>query len=242
VRASGIWSEFAGKIDLIKELLEFPNTVVEKLILHISEKLGFDLEERAIAQKVAGDVRYLMSQDPHWRLVDLALELLNPKNIFNFFAGIVWDLKGYEPKPGVVTVATYHKSKGLEWDIVFLTGLNYADFPVELSDKFIGEYWFLKQEYKNPQALVKADIQKVFEGKGGIDSILESKLETISEKARLLYVGITRAKRYLYLSGFHANKGKRNEAPPSKYLIELKNYIDKNYGEKAMMGELAAEN
>lgn len=117
--ASDIWSDFTEKLELVRELLEFPSTIVEKLILFISEKLGFEREERAIAQKVAGDVRYLMSQDPHWKLADLALELLSPKNIFNFFAGIVWDLKGYEPKPGVVTLATYHKSKGLEWDIVF---------------------------------------------------------------------------------------------------------------------------
>ncbi|MCX8130460.1 MAG: ATP-dependent helicase [Clostridia bacterium] len=225
---SKIWADFTEKLELVRELLEFPGTVVEKLILYIAEKLEFDREERAIAQKVAGDVRYLMSQDPHWRLVDLALELLSPKNIFNFFAGLVWDLKGYEPKPGVVTLATYHKSKGLEWDTVFLSGLNYADFPVELNDKFVGEYWFLKQEYKNPQALVKADIQKIFEGNPCLDSIMESKLETISEKARLLYVGITRAKQYLYLSGYHANKGKRNEVPASKYLVELKRYIDDN--------------
>jgi len=32
--------------------------------LFIAEKLRFDREERAIAQKVAGDVRYLMNQNP----------------------------------------------------------------------------------------------------------------------------------------------------------------------------------
>lgn len=221
-----IWEDFAGKLDTVRELLEFPFTVIEKLILYISEKLRFDREERAIAQKVAGDVRYLMSQDPRWRLADLALELLSPRNMFSFFAGVVWDLKGYEPKPGVITVSTYHKSKGLEWDVVFLTGLNNADFPVELSDKFIGEYWFLKQEYKNPQAIIKAELQKLITGEEGRDSVFESKLENISERARLLYVGITRAKQYLFLSGFHSNQGRRNETLPCKYLLELKKYID----------------
>ncbi len=221
-----IWGEFSEKLELARELLEFPGTVVEKLILYISEKLNFGREERAIAQKVAGDVRYLMSQDPKWRLGDLALELLSPKNMFNYFAGVVWELKGYEPKPGIITVSTYHKSKGLEWDTVFLTGLSYADFPVSLSDKFIGEYWFLKEGYKNPQAMVRAEIERMLGNDYSKDSVLESKLETISEKARLLYVGITRAKKYLFLSGFHANKGKRNEALPSQYLIALKKYIE----------------
>ncbi|MDP4180763.1 MAG: ATP-dependent helicase [Bacillota bacterium] len=229
---SKIWSDFTSYLELLRELLEFPDTLVEKLILYISEKLNFGREERAIAQKVAGDVRYLMSRSPAWRLGDLSLELLSPKNMFNYFAGVVWELKGYEPKPGVITVATYHKSKGLEWDVVFLTGLNFADFPVNLKDKFIGEYWFLKEEYKNPQALIKAEMQKQLEGSFRGDPIVKSKLETISEKARLLYVGITRAKEYLYLSGEHSNQGKRNEVPPSKYLLEIRKYIDEAGGRK----------
>jgi len=223
---SKIWLDFLVHIELVRELLEFPYTVVEKLVLYISEKLNFGKEERAIAQKVAGDVRYLMSRSPRWRLGDLAVELLSPKNMFNYFAGVVWELKGYEPKPGVVTVCTYHKSKGLEWDVVFLTGLNYTDFPVNLSDKFIGEYWFLKETFKNPQAIMKAEMEKQIEGTFSGDPLLKAKIETISEKARLLYVGITRAKEYLFLSGDHSNQGKRNESPPSKYLIDLKQYID----------------
>ncbi len=223
---SDVWKEFSEKLEMVREFLEFPETVVEKLILYISEKLEYGREERAIAQKVASDVRYLMNQNPRWRLSDLAFELLSPKNVFNFFASIVWDLKGYEPKPGVITLCTYHKSKGLEWDAVFLGGLDFEDFPVLLNDKFKGEYWFLKLQYRNPKAIAKADMEKIIEGKTGGDSILESKIETISEKARLLYVGITRAKEYLYLSGYHANPGKRNEILPSRYLIELKKYID----------------
>lgn len=221
-----IWADFASSLELVREILEFPNTIVEKLILFISEKLKFDREERAIAQKVAGDVRYLMGQDPHWKLADLALELLRPKNMFNFFAGVVWDLKGYEPKPGVVTVATYHKSKGLEWDVVFLTGLNNSDFPVRLEDKFIGEYWFLKEGYKNPKAIIKAEMERVFDGVTNRDSILEAKFETVAERARLLYVGITRAKEYLFLSSYIQNKGKKGEVLPSEYIIELKKYIE----------------
>ncbi len=222
-----IWEFFTEKIGLIKDFLEFPQTVVEKLVLYISEKLKFDKEERAVAQKVAGDVRYLMSQNPRWRLSDLAFELLSPKNTFNYFAGIVWELKGYEPKPGIITLCTYHKAKGLEWDAVFLTSLTYSDFPVNLSDKFIGEYWFLKPDYRNPNAIYKHELENKLTGEMVENYVLESKIETISEKARLLYVGITRAKEYLYLSGFHAHPGKRNEILPSKYLVELKKYIER---------------
>lgn len=232
LRDTKVWEVFLLNLDLVRGFLEFPGTIVEKLILFISEKLKFDREERAIAQKVAADVRYLMNQDPHWRLADLALELLSPKNMFNFFAGVVWDLKGYEPKPGVATVATYHKSKGLEWDVVFLAGINNTDFPVTTDDKFIGEYWFLKEGYKNPQAIIKADMQRVFDGNKVGDSILMSKLETISERTRLLYVGITRAKEYLFMSSYEKNRGRKNEEIPSGYLLELRKYIEEAYKEK----------
>lgn len=223
---STLWEDFIKSLDLVREMLDFTLIPVERLILYIADKLGFDREGRAIAQKVADDAKFMKQQNPQFRLSELAAELLSPRNVFSHFTGVVWDLKGYEPRPGVVTVCTYHKSKGLEWDIVFLGGLNYADFPVELNDKFIGEYWFLKQEYKNPQAMARADMQKIVEGRMEEDCVLASKIETISEKARLLYVGITRAKQYLFLSGFHANPGKKNETPPSKYLVELKRYID----------------
>ena len=223
---SELWDRFACLLDDFRELLELPAVPVEHLILKIAEKLGFDREEKAIAQKVAGDIKFMSLRKPRWQLCDLSDELLSSKSMYSYFAGLVWDLKGYEPKPGIVTLCTYHKSKGMEWDVVFLAGLSFADFPVNLTDRFAGEYWFLKQQYKNPQALIKADFEKLLGINPAGDSILSAKLETISERARLLYVGITRAKEYLFLSGFHSNKGKRNEIQPSIYLLALKNFID----------------
>lgn len=225
LRDSYLWRECIRQLPVARALLEYPLIPFEGLILFIADQLGFGREEKAVAQKVASDVRFLSVQDKQFRLKDLSQELLQPKNIFSYFTGVVWELKGYEPRPGVVSVSTYHKSKGLEWDIVFLTGLSYGDFPVTLNDRFIGEYWFLKQQYKNPTALAKSEIMKVIEGRATGDSFKESKIETISERARLLYVGITRARQYLYLSGFHANPGKKNEVLPSRYLSEITKYI-----------------
>lgn len=227
---SDVWNEFTGKLDIIRDLLEFPAVPVEKLILEISDKLGFDREEKAIAQKVAGDVKFMSFRNPYWQLCDLADELLGTRSMYNYFAGLVWDLKGYEPSPGMVTLSTCHKSKGLEWDVVFIAGLSFSDFPVYLTDRFTGEYWFLKQNYKNPQALIKADMERVITGNTYLDSFQASKIDTISERARLLYVGITRAKEYLFLSGFHSNKGKRNEIQPSAYLGLIKSYIEGRAG------------
>lgn len=224
-------TEALGLFDILRRILEYPFIIPEKLILFISEALGFGSEDRAVAARVADEVRRMAARDPSWELGALAVELLSPRNAFTHFAGIMRELKGYEPEPGKITVSTYHRAKGLEWDVVFLTCLSSSDFPARLEDRFIGEYWFLSQEFKNPQAVLKAELSKALGEEIPGDPVHLSRLENISEKARLLYVGITRARQYLFLSGFHENPGKRNEIRPSDYLLELKKYIDRAAGE-----------
>ncbi len=221
-----LWKDVSDGFELIKELLEVPLYEIEKLILLIAEKLDFDREDTAVAHKIATEARYLFNSEG-MTVEGLGEELQKGRNRFSYFAGVISELEGYEPKPGVVTLSTYHKAKGLEWDVVFLTGLTYEDFPVNFTDKYKGEQWYLKSEFRNPMAVIKSELKLVNGSKRLEDSVLMAKLENISERARLLYVGITRAKRYLFLSGHHANAKRKNEVLPSRYLMELKNYIDK---------------
>ena len=202
------WTMFLGIKEKLKDFLEFPFTVPEKLVLYIAQKLEFSREEMAIAQKVASGIKFLMEENSRYKLGDLSFELLQPKNSFNYFANLVWELKGYEAKKGVVTLATYHKSKGLEWDNVLLGSLNAEDFPTVVTDSFKDDLSYLKLACRNPAAMMKKDFAIVLGEDINRDFSLETKREIIGERARLLYVGITRAKERLFISGVRNSKVK----------------------------------
>lgn len=218
IRESDAWKRFNEVMPLLKDLLEFPPAMAEKLVLYISERLEFNREEKAIAQKVSSSIRFMMVDNPRLKLTDISEELLKPKNMFNYFANLVYELKGYEAKKGVVALSTYHKAKGLEWDNVLLGGITSGDFPVTLQDKFMGDCYCLKDEYKNPLIFFKAEMNKLRGNNQELSRL--SKLETIAERTRLLYVGITRAKERIYLSSV-----KNKFVKPSKYMEELEKIL-----------------
>lgn len=200
LRETPAWEAFLAIRTQLKDFLEFPFTIPEKLVLYISEKLNFNREEVAIAQKVASGIKFLFADDPRYKLSDLAFELLKPKNAFNYFANLVFELKGYEAKPGVVAISTYHKAKGLEWDNVFLGSITADDFPATVNDKFKTDIYFLRPTFRCPSAVLKKEFHQVFGDGSEIDFQLNGKLDFIGERVRLLYVGITRAKERLFLS------------------------------------------
>ena len=147
-------------------------------------------------------------------------------------------MNGYEPEPGSITVCNYHKSKGLEWDCVFLLGLVEYNFPDNTKQKFQSDRWYLKDRYKNPIAIVKSEIDKISNKASDIDYMYQSKIDVIKEKIRLLYVGITRAKEMLILScSLYKDEndvGKKNrEQKPSIYINELDKYIQQKRNNNA---------
>ncbi len=100
-----------------------------------------------------------------------------------------------------VTLSTLHAVKGLEFDVVFIVGLEEGILPIY---KVINNYYYNKISYKL----------------NDLDNIDSSSIE---EERRLLYVGITRAKKCIYLT--HSfNKfiwGIRRECVPSRFLEEI---------------------
>lgn len=106
----------------------------------------------------------------------------------------------------VVRIMTIHKSKGLEFPVVFLScaskGFNYMDANQKLvidSDLGIGtDFLDAKQRLRKNTVAKKAVSLKL-------------RLDNLSEEQRILYVAMTRAKEKLYITGCVKNAGKALE-------------------------------
>ena len=97
---------------------------------------------------------------------------------------LVSDIDSYVDETQALTLMTLHSAKGLEFDTVFLSGLEEGIFPHNRS----------------------------------LDNLTE-----MEEERRLMYVGITRAKKYLYLSYAKRRKmwGDYKYYNPSRFISEI---------------------
>ena len=236
---SDVYQEYIKGISAIKEILQYPITRLDLLILFIGEKLELEKEDRAVIDYVSFYIKYLSLENINMSLIDVYEIISNSKNkVFNYIIDVVYEMSGYEPEPGSITVCNYHKSKGLEWDCVFLLGLVEYNFPDNTKQKFQSDRWYLKDRYKNPIAVVKSEIDRILNKSSDIDYMYQSKIDVINEKIRLLYVGITRAKEMLILSCSsykdETDIGKKNkEQKPSIYINELDKHIQQRRSIKA---------
>ena len=226
---SDLYQSFLYGLYNLKNIIEYPLTRIDKLILFIGDSIVIEKEERAIVDYLGFYVKYLLAENNSMNLQQIYNLLSDRKNrVFSYIIEVVSEINGYEPLPGSITVCNYHKSKGLEWDCVFLLGITEFNFPDNIYQKFQCDKWYLKEKYKNPESNIKAEIDFVSYGEVTKNYAKEIKENLIKEKIRLLYVGITRAKEMLILSASAKNSASdKKKQNPSMYLNILKNVIDR---------------
>lgn len=182
----------------------------------------------SIAYHIASLLTYWRELHPEWRLPELATELADVASGRRSLPTAATSDLGFEPEPGRITLATQHKAKGMEWDAVFLIGIDGFWIPSSLDAPFLGVHDFLGGD---PTAEATAQLRHLMEGDAGLypeRSATESAhIEVICERLRLLYVGITRARRYLHISRSRATRRyhQDRDAEPTTVLGVLYRYL-----------------
>ena len=132
-------------------------------------------------------------------------------------AALAIDESQFDPDAhrGKVTVTTLHKAKGLEWDRVYLVSVNNYDFPsADPADSFIGEKWYIRDDLNlSAEALAQLDALRDGREYREGDASLDARIDYAAERLRLLYVGITRARKALTIT-WNTGRGDATEATP----------------------------
>jgi DNA helicase-2/ATP-dependent DNA helicase PcrA len=198
---------------------------VDQMVLTLAQDLLVDPSELALAHKLAVALRQAEQAHPDWRLPEFTAELAVIARNERRFLGFGEDDLGFDPDKykGRVVVATMHKAKGLEWDRVYLMSVNNYDFPsAQENDLYIAEKWFLR-DHLNLEAETLGQLETALSSdeyewrRAGVAS-QEARLDYVRERLRLLYVGVTRARRELVITW---NNGRHGDLLPAMPLEAL---------------------
>jgi DNA helicase-2/ATP-dependent DNA helicase PcrA len=176
---------------------------VDQLILSVSQDLFTRDTDLAISHSLAVSLRRFAQLNPQATLTDIAGELEEiATNRQRYMSNSLIEA-GFEPVDGQITVTTMHKAKGLEWDRVYLLSVDRIEFPHDADGEFRGQQWFLGGHDPATEARKALEllVDPAYEGLvNQVNLMREAHIEYIAERLRLLYVGITRAKRELIIS------------------------------------------
>ena len=207
---------------------------IDQIILTLAQDLFSESADLALAHKLAGLLRRTASEHPDWRLPEMSAELATIALNERRFLGMSADDTGFDPDAhkGKVTVATIHKAKGLEWDRVYLMSVSNYDFPSGMEyDQYISEKWFLRDGLNlEAEALAQLDAALDEDENDWYEegrATRKARNEYISERLRLLYVGITRARKELIITW---NTGRKGESQPAIPLEELRGWWEAKVG------------
>lgn len=228
-QAAGLPSATVAQLEQFRRLVrrwqEACLLPIDQLVLTLAQDLLHTPAELALAHKLGGALRQAALAHPAWRLAELSQELEIIARNERRFLGLDSDDIGFDPQryKGRVVVATMHRAKGLEWDRVYLMSVNDYDFPAALDeDLYFAEKWYLRPRLNLEAealaqlraALAVSEYEWYEEGRAS----LEARVDYARERLRLLYVGITRARRELVITWNCGRDGHRREALPLEAL------------------------
>ncbi len=215
---------------------------IDQLILTVAQDLFTSPADLALAHKLALVLERAAATHPDWQLAQFVEELAAVGRNERRLAGFSEEDTGFDPDQhkGKVVVATIHKAKGLEWDRVHLLSVNNYDFPAAQEyDIYYSEPWYVRDNL-NLEAELLEKLRALLENRVG-DLFLpegtatqQARLDYSAERLRLLYVGITRARKALVVTwntGKSGATGRENQ--PAVALVNLRAFWERRNHETA---------
>lgn len=184
--------------DLLQARIELPHY---HLISFLGMQLNYSGGELATLQKLGDRLdRQIIGKSSLKTSIAILEEIVATER----FEGVEEDSEEKYVRPNQVTIITMHKSKGLDWDYVFLPFLHEDIIPGEPwipnSAKFLGDYTLAEVARAQLRVAIRSRYL-------GFDPHLPTPQEAWkqagllkqAEEYRLLYVAMTRAKRLLWM-------------------------------------------
>ncbi len=220
----GLLAEFRGIVKRWQEAVILP---IDQLILILAQDLFKSSADLAIAHSMAVLLNGYAESHPAARLPEYTEELAVIARNERRFLGVDDMNRGFDPEAhkGKVTVATMHAAKGLEWDRVYLLSVNTYDFPSAVpGDQFMSEKKFIR-EGLNLEAESLGQLTALANDIPYREGMATeaARVDYAAERLRLLYVGITRARRELIMTWNTGQQGDQHMAIP---FAALQAYLD----------------
>ena len=225
---ASLYAELAGFRSLAQRWLGAALLPVDQAVLTLAQDLFVSPTDLAVAHKLAGVLRQAGEAHPDWRLPQMSEEIAVIARNQRRFLGFSDDDTGFDPDKyrGKVVISTLHKAKGLEWDRVYLLSANNYDFPSGMEyDSYISEKPYFRdglnleaEAMDQLKAAISTD-QYTWYQEG--QATHQARLDYTAERLRLLYVGITRARKELVITW---NTGRDGRQQPALPLVELQSF------------------
>lgn len=218
--------------DVFSKLTAWQKTIlltIDEMIITIAADLFTEPAELALAHKLAIVLKSAHEYYPDWDLPQFADELeAIAQNRYKMNAFSDAEI-GFNPDDhsGEIVVSTFHKAKGLEWERVYLMSVNNYNFPsADNADTYYSEKWFVKGN-RNLEAETFELAKSLFDDENSANDIdldqatQKARLDFCAERLRMLFVGITRAKRELVITWNTGRRGDSTEAVPLQAMREF---------------------
>lgn len=205
---------------------------IDQLLLTIAQDIFREPTQLALSHSLALLLGRTTQRHPDWQLPQLTEELgaiaRNERRILGFSD----EEPGFDPDEhkGKVVVATIHKAKGLEWDRVYLMSVNNYDFPsAQGFDHYYSEKYFIRNQLNleaealnRLKALANGELTTLYLEEG--IATQQARLDYCAERLRLLYVGITRARRSLIITWNTGKNTQGGENSPALPFVHLQKF------------------